>query len=130
MTIKRHVLKTISWRVIASLDTLVISIIITGNFETSINILSFEIIVKSLFYFFHERIWIKIKINKSIKRHLFKTFSWRILAIIITFVIVFLITENMNFSYQIGFIETLTKMILYFFHERLWYFQKYGKEKR
>lgn len=130
MTIKRHIFKTISWRVIASLDTLVISYLITKSLETSVNILSFEVIVKSIFYFFHERIWIKIKLNNSVKRHLIKTISWRILAIIVTFVLVFLITGDLNFSYQIGLIETITKMILYFIHERLWYFQSYGRKKK
>ena len=57
----RSVLKTISWRVIGTLDTIVISWLITGHIALALSIGSIELITKMVLYFFHERIWNKIK---------------------------------------------------------------------
>ncbi|MEX1382283.1 DUF2061 domain-containing protein [Lutibacter sp.] len=60
----RSVLKTISWRVIGTLDTIVISWLITGHIALALSIGSIELITKMVLYFFHERIWNKIKWGK------------------------------------------------------------------
>ena len=59
------------------------------------------------------------KIEK--KRHLAKTLSWRVIATSDTFLIAWLITGSINWAAGIASIEVLTKMVLYYFHERLWY---------
>jgi uncharacterized membrane protein len=43
-----------------------------------------------------------------------------------------IITGNWKFGVAIGGVELLTKMVLYYFHERAWYkFSKYGlKDKK
>ena len=43
---KRHIAKTISWRVIGSIDTVVISGLITGSWEAGLAIGGIEIISK------------------------------------------------------------------------------------
>ena len=60
----RSVLKTISWRVIGTLDTILISWIITGHITLALSIGSIELVTKMVLYFFHERIWNKIKWGK------------------------------------------------------------------
>ena len=65
------------------------------------------------------------KIDK--KRHLAKTLTWRILATTDTFLIAWIITGNFDWAAGIAGIEVLTKMILYYWHERIWYKQiKFG----
>ena len=59
------------------------------------------------------------------KRHLLKTISWRIIGTLDTFILSWIITGNVKIGLTIGGVETITKMFLYFFHERLWY--KYSK---
>lgn len=54
---KRHIAKTISWRVIGTLDTMILSAIITGSWQTGLTIGGVEVITKMVLYFFHERIW-------------------------------------------------------------------------
>ena len=54
---KRHIAKTISWRVIGTLDTIILSGIITGSWTTGLTIGGVEIITKMVLYFFHERAW-------------------------------------------------------------------------
>lgn len=56
---KRHIAKTISWRVIGTLDTVVLSGIITGSWELGLTIGGVEVFTKMILYFFHERLWYK-----------------------------------------------------------------------
>jgi len=60
----RSLLKSISWRVTGTIDTFVISYLITGHVKTAISISGVEIITKISLYYFHERLWNKIKIGK------------------------------------------------------------------
>ena len=64
--VKRSILKTISWRVVGTLDTVFIAYIITGTFNQAISIGGFELITKMILYFFHERGWNKIQWGKNI----------------------------------------------------------------
>ena len=54
---KRHILKTISWRVIGTLDTMVLSWFITGSWKIGLTIGGVEVITKLILYYFHERVW-------------------------------------------------------------------------
>tara|TARA_R110001632_G_scaffold143821_1_gene259972 strand:+ start:251 stop:472 length:222 start_codon:yes stop_codon:yes gene_type:complete len=63
----------------------------------------------------------------SYKRHIAKTLSWRIIGTIDTIILSGIITDSWETGLAIGGVEVFTKMILYFFHERLWYnFSKFG----
>ena len=56
---KRHVAKTITWRIIGTLDTMIIAWIITGSLEWGLAIGGIEIFTKMILYFLHERAWYK-----------------------------------------------------------------------
>jgi uncharacterized membrane protein len=127
---KRHLAKTISWRTIGTLDTVLISYFVTGEISYGIKIGAFEIISKMLLYYFHERLWFRSKINNSNKRHILKTFSWRFIGTLDTFTISWIITGNLFAGVKIGLIETISKMILYFWHEKLWYRINFGLNRR
>ena len=63
----------------------------------------------------------------SKKRHIFKTITWRILGTLDTFLLSWIITGSLSIGAAIGGIEIITKMILYYFHERAWYkFSNFG----
>ena len=65
---KRHIAKTVSWRVIGTLDTMIISGIITGSWSLGLAIGGIEVITKMIIYFLHERAWYKFSkfgINKK-----------------------------------------------------------------
>ena len=93
---RRHVLKTITWRAIGSLDTLLISWFITGNLSIGIQIGITEVITKMILYYIHERLWFKSKIESANKRHILKTFSWRTIGTIDTFVLAWIFSCNCN----------------------------------
>ena len=60
----------------------------------------------------------KSKLSK--KRSFFKTLTWRCLATTDTFVLSFFITGNLIFAGSIASVEVLTKLALYYWHERVW----------
>ena len=62
---KRSILKTLIWRITASLDTFVIAQIITGDWKMGSSMTGIEVITKMFFYYFQERIWNKIKWGKK-----------------------------------------------------------------
>jgi len=56
----RTVIKAISWRVVATLTTIVIVYIFTGEALTSLGVGLFEVLAKITFYYIHERAWHRI----------------------------------------------------------------------
>jgi len=60
----RSILKTISWRIVGTIDTIIISWVLTGEIETALAIGSVELVMKMLLYFGHERIWNLISYGK------------------------------------------------------------------
>ena len=59
-TQKRTMVKTITWRITASLTTFLIAWILTGDILVGASIGSIEAIAKIFLYYFHERIWTNI----------------------------------------------------------------------
>ena len=68
-----------------------------------------------------------IQSEEKIKRSLVKTISWRIIGTIATVLISWLITGTLALAFSIGIIELISKLILYYFHERTWNKIKWGK---
>jgi adenylylsulfate kinase len=127
---KRHIAKTLSWRAIGTLDTLLFAWLLSGDVEKGVSISAYTIITKMIWYYLHERAWFKSKIQNPNKRHIYKTFSWRFIGTLDTIIISWIILGNINVGLQIGGAETITKMILYFFHEKLWYRINFGLDHR
>ena len=62
----KSVMKSFSWRIVGTLDTMIISYFITGKITFALSIGSVEVITKTILYYFHERLWAhirRIKIN-------------------------------------------------------------------
>jgi len=59
-TKKRTMVKTITWRITASLTTFLIAWILTGDILVGASIGSIEAVSKIFLYYFHERIWTNI----------------------------------------------------------------------
>lgn len=60
----------------------------------------------------------------SRRRHLAKTITWRIIGTIDTVIIGWVVTGDPWIGVQVGGVEMVTKMVLYYFHERAWF--RYG----
>ena len=60
----RSVWKTVSWRIIATLDTVIIAYLITGSLKMAASIGSIEVVTKIFLYYYHERTWNKISFGR------------------------------------------------------------------
>lgn len=60
----RSVVKTLSWRTVGTLDTILISWLVIGDVTLAFSIGSLELFTKMILYFLHERTWNKIKWGK------------------------------------------------------------------
>ena len=127
---KRHLAKTLSWRFIGTLDTMFLSWFISGDLYAGLKIGGIELISKMVLYYFHEQLWFKSNINNTNKRHLLKTFSWRAIGTLDTIIIGWFITSNPLTALKIGASEVFSKMLLYFWHEKLWYKINFGLNLR
>ena len=56
---RRHFAKALSWRVIGSIDSLVIAWVVTGSFEIGAILGGAKLITATVLYYIHERIWYK-----------------------------------------------------------------------
>ncbi len=54
---KRHIAKSVTWRAIGTLDTVLLAWIISGDLAIGASIGGFELITKTILYYLHERIW-------------------------------------------------------------------------
>ena len=55
------------------------------------------------------------------KRHIAKALSWRLVGTLDTFLLAWLITGSVELGALVGGTEVITKTILYYVHERIWY---------
>ena len=127
---KRHIVKSLTWRLVGTIDTFVFTWLITGDLSYGINISGITTFTKLVWYYMHERFWFNSSITDSNKRHILKTITWRGVGTLDTVLFGWLITGNPFTGLKIGGIETVSKMLLYFGHEKLWYKVNYGLDKR
>ena len=82
----RSLAKAVSWRIIASLTTFLITFVIfrqriSGPYkqilEASTLVLIFDVIIKIVIYYFHERLWTNINWGKYMKRRYWKQRAWK-----------------------------------------------------
>ncbi len=124
----RSLLKGVSWRIVATSDTILVVLLVTcltGNcsIESAIKIGSIEFFIKFFVYYLHERIWQSPMLNKraEVNQTLKKTISWRIIATSMTFIISGSVLNAFDeIALYIALTELFTKFVLYYFHERLW----------
>lgn len=126
---KRHIAKALTWRLVGTVDTFFLGWLLTGRLELGAAIGGTEVVTKLLLYYFHERIWFNARVFKSRTsrtRHLIKTFTWRMVGTLDTMLLSWLISGDPMIGVQIGGLELLTKMLLYYVHERVWHRSNFG----
>jgi uncharacterized membrane protein len=56
----KSIMKSISWRIVGTIDTMIISYFITGKLTVAVSIGGVEVFTKTVLYYFHERLWAHI----------------------------------------------------------------------
>ena len=59
VSVSRHIAKTITWRIIGTIDTMMLGWFVTGDLKLGLAIGGFEVITKMILYYLHERVWYK-----------------------------------------------------------------------
>ena len=62
-------------------------------------------------------------------RSVVKAISWRTVGTLDTIIVSYFVTGSLVMAASIGTIEVITKMILYYFHERAWNKLSFGRVK-
>jgi uncharacterized membrane protein len=145
----RSVAKAISWRTIGSIDTLILSyLLITyvgphfglehsqGEAAKAAGYIAItEVVTKLFIYYFHERGWEKLRWGTSVvngrhrethKRSATKTATFRTIASLDTMLLAWIFTDNIGTAMSIGGLEIVSKVVLYFVHERIWSILPFG----
>ena len=122
----RHLMKSMSWRFVGTLDTLLLSWLISGSFSFGLQISAIDFIAKIILYYYHEVFWSKFTLIKIQLKHLYKTISWRFIGTLSTLIIAWIVTGNPLTGFKISVVEFFTKMLLYYIHEKVWFKIKYG----
>lgn len=144
VTPRRSLAKALSWRVVGSLDTLLLSwLVITflgpllgrasesgsDNLRVAGYIALSEVATKLVLFFVHERVWARVRWGEEMTdggrreshaRTGVKTATWRTTASLDTFLLALLFTRNIGTAFSIGTLEVFTKLFLYYLHERVW----------
>jgi uncharacterized membrane protein len=60
----RSLVKTLTWRIVATTDTFLIAWLITGHVDWAAGIAGIEVLTKMFLYYGHERVWAGIKWKK------------------------------------------------------------------
>lgn len=124
----RALVKSVTWRVIGTLDTFIWSWLITHEPIKAGAIASLETFTKIALYYVHERVWRVLKFAPdSHARSLIKAVSWRVVGSADTFILSMIVTGNARYAVSIASVEALTKILLYYVHERAWRKVRWGR---
>lgn len=128
----RSIIKGISWRIVGTLDTILVSFILTGQLMVALKIGFSEVVTKIALYYLHERVWIfflKGRVQTS-RISFFKAVTWRVVGTIDTIILAWFFSGSLLTGLKIGFTEVVTKIILYYLHERVWHRVPIGTVRR
>jgi uncharacterized membrane protein len=124
----RALAKGVTWRAIGTLDTFLWSWLITHEPIKAGAIASTEIFTKVALFYLHERLWRVFKFApNSHMRSLAKAVSWRVIGSLDTFILSLIFTGNGKYAVSIASAEALTKIALYYVHERAWRKVRWGR---
>lgn len=129
----RSVTKGVSWRIFASIDTFILSwLIFDKPLHAGVIALS-EILTKILLYYLHERGWNLIPWGRgqcgrvAHWRSVSKGVTWRLIGSLDTTLISWFITNNVTGAFKLGGFEIITKIVLFYIHERIWVRIRWGR---
>jgi len=138
----RIVAKATSWRFFATCDTIILSLIFTGQIGSALKIGLTEVFTKIGLFYLHERyLWSNLRFgriyandNKTVigdkhYRSIVKGMSWRVFGTMDTILIALFWTGDYKKALAIGATEVITKVGLFWLHERVWFRIKWGQPK-
>jgi uncharacterized membrane protein len=71
----------------------------------------------------------KFRSEKTVKRSIVKTITYRLIVVILDFIAVYLFTGKLETALGFTIVSNIYTTIVYFFHERIWDKIKWGKKE-
>lgn len=125
----RSLVKAISWRALGTIDTFLWGLLITREPFSAGAIASAEVLTKVGIYYLHERLWQWIAWDPDGRgRAIVKAITWRFVGSLDTFMLSMIFTHKLHYAVSIASGEALTKIVLYYLHERVWYRIPWGRK--
>lgn len=133
----RTIFKVISWRVLITFSHMINAFVVTGSLLTGVKIAGLALVINSALFYIHERAWNffqwnrkpndKLEFSEGQPRSISKVVSWRILITVSNFIIPFVMTGSWGQAILFAGMATVVNMLLYWGHERVWNYLRYGK---
>ena len=124
----RSLAKGVTWRAVGTADTFAWSWLITHQPVKAGEIASLEVFTKIALFYLHERAWRIFPWAPNARlRSLVKAVCWRLVGSIDTFILSLILTGNGKYAVSIASVEALTKIALYYGHERAWRRIRWGR---
>jgi uncharacterized membrane protein len=137
-TQSRSIAKTLTIRVCFSLSHLLNGFIISGSWIVGAQILGVAAVINMTLHWLHERGWNWFQWNRKPKddkffkdghpRTISKSITWRALITCSNFLIPYFLTGSLGKALAFLTIATFMNIIIYYTHERVWNWIKWGKQ--
>lgn len=133
----RTIAKVVTWRVLITVSHMVNALIVTGSLLMGVKIAGLALVINSALFWIHDRLWNifqwnrkeneKLNFSEGQPRSISKILTWRVLITASNFFIPFVITGSWGSAAIFAGMATVVNMVLYWSHERLWNWVKWGK---
>ena len=133
----RTLIKTVSWRILLTISHFINGVIVTGSIAVGLKIAGWSLVINSILYWVHERIWNWLQWNRKPSNSKFfkdghprtttKMITWRLIVNFSNFLIPFFMTGSWGQAGAFFTIAVIVNMMLFYGHERIWNLFKWGK---
>jgi len=133
----RSIAKVVSWRVLITVSHMVNALIVTGSLLMGLKIAGMALVINSTLFWIHERLWNyfqwnrrkdeRLEFREGQTRSISKIVTWRVLITVSNFIIPFIITGSWGSAALFAGMATVVNMILFWSHERLWNWVRWGR---
>lgn len=133
----RSIVKTVTWRIIATITVFVNGYIASGSWQVGMGVAGIALIVNNALYFLHERTWNRLDWRRQLTDNIFvdrlprsltKLITWRVIATIALFTSGYLVTGSWQIGAGFAGLNLIVNSIAYFLHERAWNNLNWGKQ--
>ncbi|GBG24493.1 Hypothetical Protein FCC1311_007112 [Hondaea fermentalgiana] len=119
--------KGVTFRVLATLTTVIVSYVVTGAMTTALKIGPLDFVLKLAVFYAHERIWLQPRLQAVPRRSLAKMWSWKAIALSMTVGTTIAVTGRADLALKLGPLDFFLKLFLFYAHERIWDAIPYGR---
>ena len=130
---------------VGTMDTIFLSYMFTGHIGKALKIGAIELFTKIILFYLHERLWMRLQFGYTeqlvngqmvkVEKHyrsVIKGISWRAVGSLDTFWIALFVNRDTSHATETAFLiaatEVITKVALFWLHERIWLNVKWGRK--